>query len=124
MRAIISSVFCLALGVAIGWYIERNHAEHVLTDGLAQGVQAIGRCKANEAARDVRAVTLIQSGENDKAVQFLSTPIAHYYYIYSSTALEDRRGSELRTLIEELVKTNEIVADEMNRYKTNYIDGK
>jgi hypothetical protein len=124
MRTIISSVFCLALGAAIGWYIERNHEEHVLTEGLAQGVQAIERCKAAEAARDVRAVTLIQSGENDKAVRFLSTPIAHYYYIYSTTALEDRWGSELRVLIEELVKTNEIVADEMNSYKTNHIDSK
>jgi hypothetical protein len=124
MRTTISSVFCLALGAAIGWYVEHTHQEHLLTEGLAQGLQAIERGEAVEAARAVRAVTLIQSGENDKAVRFLSTPIAHYYYIYSTTALDDRRGSELRVLIEELVKTNEIVADEMNRYKTNYISSK
>jgi hypothetical protein len=124
MRTIIAFVFCLALGVVVGWYIERNHAERVLTEGLAQGLQAIERCEAVEAAHGVRAVTLIQSGENDKAVRFLCAPIAHYYYIYSTTALQDRRGSQLRILIEELVKTNELVADEMNRYKTNYINSK
>jgi hypothetical protein len=124
VRTIISSVICLALGVTIGWYIERNHREQVLTEGLAQGLQAIERCEAVEAARNVHAVTLIQSGQNDKAVQFLATQIAHYYNIYSGTALEDTNGPRLRILIEELVKTNEIVAAEMSRYKSNYSDSK
>ena len=77
-----------------------------------------------EAARDVRAIKLIESGETQNAVQMLSRPIPQYYYLYAIHAGTDRQR-KMRAMIEELVSTNKIVADEMTNQMANFeIHGK
>ena len=70
------------------------------------------------AARAIRAIQLIQSGETQQAVQLLSGPIANYYSEYGASGVNDRR-SKLRSLVEELAKTNQLVAARLAEASSN-----
>jgi hypothetical protein len=74
-------------------------------------VQTMESSDALAAATSIRAIGLIESDDTQKAVQLLSRPIAHYYYIYADTGTNDERSTKLRGLIEQLISTNKIVAD-------------
>jgi hypothetical protein len=62
-----------------------------------------------EAARAARAIQFIDAGQHEEAVRLLSGPVAHYYSVYGALNTNERR-SKVRSLIEELAKTNQVVA--------------
>jgi hypothetical protein len=124
MKTVISSAVSMALGALIGWYVARNCVKHATTEIVEQMVQTMEGSASVEIARDIRAISLIQSGESERAVQSLCAPIASYYYAYDTATGKDVRRLKLRVLIEELARTNKIVADEMKMHMINYSDTK
>ena len=62
------------------------------------------------AAVSARTISLIDSGQDQQAVQILSSPIAHYYHFYASSTFTNEQWLKLRAMIEGLARTNQIVA--------------
>ena len=94
MKALIASVVSLLFGLAIGWYIERGRAEHEKTQIVQQTVEGSETSDRERAVRAVRAIESIQSGDTQKAVQLLSTPVAQYYTLYTESGIRDEKRAE------------------------------
>ena len=118
MKRVIAAIASLALGVALGWYIEHHRAQREKAEIVQQMVEGMESSDGDGAARAVRAIQLIQSGETQQAVQLLSSPIASYYSEYRAVGANDRR-SKLRSLVEELARTNQVVAARLVAAATN-----
>jgi hypothetical protein len=119
MKTPFASVVSLLLGVAIGWYAERRHAEHEMTQIVQQMVEGGESCDRERAVRAVRAIQFIQSGEIQQAVHILSTPVAHYYTLYTEAGNKEERRAETRALIEQLARTNQVVAARIAEVSSN-----
>jgi uncharacterized protein YneF (UPF0154 family) len=124
MKILIASV-SLLVGLIIGCYIGyKCYERHITNEAVEQMLKTIESQDGEEAARDVRAIELIESGEAQNAVQMLSKPIPQYYYLYAVHAATDQER-KMRDMIEQLVSTNKIVADEMTNQMVNFeINGK
>ena len=120
MKPLIISTASLLVGVAIGCYVGYSYCDrHVTNEAVEQMLQGMESSDGEHAARAVRVIELIDSGENQKAVQMLSRPIADYYSSYAIHAGIDRE-QKTRAMIEQLASTNKIVADAI----TNEMRGK
>ena len=71
------------------------------------------------AARAVRAIELIQLGENQQAVQMLSHPIAYYYHLYAINGGTATRR-QMRDMIERLSISNQVVAAVMTNMASDF----
>jgi hypothetical protein len=118
MKTLIASAVSLLIGLGIGWCIEHRHAEHEMTDAVKLMVQAGESSDCEHAARAVRAVQFIESGDTQRAVQLLSGPIAHYYSVYGDDHSNDER-SKVRALIEQVARTNQVVAARIAEASSN-----
>ena len=107
MKIFIASAASVLLGLATGWYIEHRHAEREKSEVVEQMMQGTESSDREHAARAARAVQLIQAGETNQAVEVLSAPIAHYYAVAGPN---DDRSAKVRALIEQIARTNQIVA--------------
>ena len=105
--------------MAIGWYAERRHAEHEKAQIVQEIVEGGESSDRERAVRAVRAIESIQSGDTQQAMQFLSTPIAHYYTLYTEPGNSQERRSETRALIEQLARTNQVVAARIAEFAGN-----
>ena len=121
MKLKLAVALLMIAAMSIGFFIGRFHAggaaepSHTgpqLSDVVAQMVETMESSSGVEAARDVRAIEFIESGETKTAVQLLSRPIAEHYHSYAVNADTERRR-KLRAAIEQLASTNKIVADEL-----------
>ena len=56
------------------------------------------------------AIPCIEAGDTQKAVQYLSFTIGHYYSHYAIQSRPDELRLKLRTQIEQLASTNQIIA--------------
>ncbi len=120
MKTLIVSFVSLLLGLAAGWYFEHRQAEHEMTNAV-KDIQIHNR---QEAAIDLRAIELIQSGDTQRVVQLLSFPIASFYawnmnLIHNDNATVPWNDEVTRGLliqIEQFAQTNAVVAAQI---KTN-----
>ena len=119
MKTLIASVVALLLGIAIGWHAERRHAEHEKAQIVQETVERGEISDRERAVRAVHAIESIQSGDTQQAVQILSTPIAHYYTLYAEAGSKEERRAETRALIEQLARTNQIVAARIAEFSSN-----
>jgi hypothetical protein len=111
MKTFVASVVSLLVGLAIGCCIGYRYYEwHITNEAIQQMVKGGESSDAYEAAMSARAIGLIDSGEEQKAVRMLSYPIAHYYYIYASSTFTNEQRLKLRAMIDSLASTNQIVA--------------
>ena len=94
----------------MGWYLEHRRAEHEKTSIADLMVSGDESSDAVHAARAIKVIGLIGSGDTQDAVESLSRPIADYYVRYLNYADENQRRAKLRALIEDLIRTNMIVA--------------
>jgi hypothetical protein len=114
MKTLIVSFVSLLLGLAAGWYFEHRQAEHEMTDAVKH-IQIHNR---QEAAIDLRAIELIQSGDTHRVVQLLSIPIASFYAWNMNLIHNDKVAvpwnnevtKSLLTQIEQFARTNQVVA--------------
>jgi hypothetical protein len=111
MKTIIASIVSLLLGLAIGCYIgHRDYDRHTTNEAVDLMVQGTETSEALQATIGARAIEFIGAGDTQEAVQLLSGPIARYYTLYSATGRNDERSTKLRDLIEQLARTNQVVA--------------
>ncbi len=110
MKTLIASAVSLLVGLLIGWYFERQHAEAEKIEFSQLMVQGTESSVSLQAAEAARAIELIGSGQPEGALHLLCRPVAHYYVLYSTTVTNDERSVKLRSLIEELARTNQVLA--------------
>lgn len=115
MKTFIYAVICLLFGIGIGWFIGHSQTKHETSEAVGQMVQATESSDATEAARDARAIALIDSGQTESAVRLLCAPLANYYYIYGTNTDQGNR-SKVHVLIENLIKSNNTVAKEITNH--------
>jgi len=118
MKTFLASVVSLILGLGLGWYLEHHRAEREKTEIVQQMVEGGESSDGEHAARAARAIQFIDSGQPQEAVRLLSAPIAHYYLEYGELSVNERR-SRVRSLIEGLAKTNQVVAARIAEAATN-----
>jgi hypothetical protein len=119
MKTVIASVVSLVLGLGLGWYIEHHRSQREKTEIVQQTVEGGEAADRERALRAVRTIQSIESGDRQKAVQLLSTPIAHYYTLYTEPGTKEEKRSETRAVIEQLAKTNQIVAARIAELSSN-----
>lgn len=114
MKTLVASFVSLLLGLAIGWYFEHRQADGEMKNAV-KDVQIQNR---QEAAIDLRAIELIQSGDTQQVVQLLSIPIASFYawnmYLThndkATVPWNDEVTRGLLAQIEQFAQTNQVVA--------------
>ena len=114
MKTIATSLVSLLVGIALGWYVG-----YVRPNGKAnrEAMKQFAIMDADDsmaAAVAVRAISLIQSGESQKAVEGLVRPVGMFYR-YRKTRASTEAHSNLLARIEQLATTNQIVATELHR---------
>jgi hypothetical protein len=118
MKLKLAVVLLMVAAIALGFFVGRFHAgsyaqhrdaEHEVTEAIDLAVQGTETSAALQATLGVRAIEFIDSGDTQQAVQLLSGPIARYYTLYP-LGRNDERSEKLRGLIEELARTNQVVA--------------
>ena len=118
MKTFFATAIALLLGYMVGWHVEHRRAQQRETE-IAQRVrQGMESFDAERAARAVRAIEAIESGEGRKALQLLRPPIADYYSLYAEHQ-RGAQGSNTLVMIEELARTNQLVAAWIAAASTN-----
>lgn len=116
MKIMVASLVCLFVGFGIGWHLADNlDAHREVRHELEQQEMSSGAA----ATLAVEAIKCIDSGDNQKAVQFLSLPIAHYCVIYEYPPTTNESLIKLRARIDQLALTNHIVAAQIKK-ETSY----
>ncbi len=111
MKALIASGVSLLVGLAIGGYIGyRYHDRHITNEAVEQMLEGMESSERLEAARGIRAIELIQSGDSQQAVQMFSIPIADFYSWHVNLTHNEQRTKDLLARIEQLARTNQAVA--------------
>ena len=119
MKTVIPSLVSLVLGLGLGWYIEHHRSQREKTENRAADAGRRRGVRSRAALRAVRAIQSIESGDTQKAVQLLATPIAHYYTLYRGPGSKEENRPETRAVIEQLSKTNQIVAARIAELSSN-----
>jgi hypothetical protein len=119
MKTMIASLVSLVFGLGLGWSIEHHRFQREKTEIVQQTVEGGETSDRERAVRAVRAIQSIESGDTQKAVQLLSTPIAHYYTLYTGPGTKEEKRPETRAVIEQLAKTNQIVAARIAELSSN-----
>lgn len=110
MRAWIAAAGIALVGSLLGWRVGHGLEKRKTTEVVEQMVQTMESASAAETARDIRVIELIGSGETQAAIRLLCTPLQSYYSIYGAEGDTNSQRSQLRLLIEQLVKSNDFVA--------------
>lgn len=110
MKTIIISLVALVIGISAGWYA--GYTRPIAQDSRWMRAQedAYESGNAMAASLAVDVIQCIDSGETQKALQFLSLPIASYYSTYSLHAGTNAQRLKVSSRIEQLAQTNQIVA--------------
>jgi hypothetical protein len=119
MKIILATVIALFLGLGIGWYIGHRQAFYYVPETTREALAGIESSDGEKAARAVRAIQAIDSGDAQGAVQLLSHPVAYYYLLYSDINTNERRRRMI-AMIQQLARTNQIVAARIAEFSTNY----
>jgi len=124
MKALIASGVSLLVGLLLGGYIGyRYYDRHITNEAVEQMLGGVESSESLEAARGIRAIELIQSGDSQQAIQMFSIPIADFYSWHVNLTHNNEQTKDLLTRIEQLARTNQIVAaqikTEMNDGETN-----
>lgn len=119
MKTLVVSTISLLVGAVIGWSLGRAQVKHRLAEAVELMVSGAESSDAAEAARDAQVIGFIESGDIPAAVQSLCTPIAHFYGRYEASTETNDRRSRVRALIEQLARTNPVVAARIAEVSTN-----
>jgi hypothetical protein len=124
MRTSIASTASLLLGLLLGGYAgHRFYERQVTNEAVHQMLQAAESSERERAARAVLAIEMIESDDTQQAVRLLSRPIASYYAQYADIRRHDEHSTNLIARIEQLAKTNAIVASRIAEAVTNSRSG-
>jgi len=111
MKNFATSIIFLLIGLAVGSYIGYRycdrHTSNVAMQAMVESLESHDALMASVSAQTIR---LIDSGQDQQAVQMLSLPIASYYYVYASSTFTNEQRLKLRVMIDTLASTNRTVA--------------
>lgn len=110
MKVIIISLVTLLVGVGIGWHFGYTHSNLQAAKEVGSVLEAQEDGDAVAASFAVEAVRCIDAGDTQKAVQFLSLPIAHYCVVFHYDSPTNESRLKLRSRIDQLAQTNQVVA--------------
>lgn len=111
MKTFITIIVSALIGLSAGFFIGyRYYQRHITNEAVQQLVESGESSDALLAATSVRAITSIDSGHSQEAVEMLSRRIAHYYSIYATSSFTNEQRLKLRSMIDDLARTNPIVA--------------
>jgi hypothetical protein len=120
MKTPILSIAWFLIGLAIGGYVGyRYYESHVASEAVQQMVKTRESSDHEKAARAVLAIEMIESGDTQQALRLLSYPIGTYYSEYADIRRHDEHSTNLIARIEQLAKTNAIVASRIVEAITN-----
>ncbi|HKW29121.1 MAG TPA: hypothetical protein VJT54_07290 [Verrucomicrobiae bacterium] len=120
MKTFVTSIILLLVGLAAGFYIGYRYCDrHTSNLAMQAMVESLESHNALMASMSARTISLIDSGQDQQAVQMLSFPIASYYYVYASSRFTNEQRLKLRALIDGLASTNQIVAAQIAREMSN-----
>ena len=120
MKTCIASVISLLVGLAIGWPLGCHYYDRHYTNlAIQQMVEDIESSDAMTASLNTHAIGLIDSGQDQTAVQILSIPVASYYFLYASSQFTNEQRLKLRILIDRLASSNQIVAAQIAKEMSN-----
>jgi len=115
MKIIVISLVSLLIGVGAGWYFGYTRPVAQVARELHQETDDDQLSSAAAAVFATEAVSCIDSGETQKAVQFLSLPIAHYCVVFAHHPSTNEGQLKLRARIDELARTNQVVAAQITK---------
>jgi hypothetical protein len=111
MRTFIPSLICLLVGLSAGFFVGyRYYERHITSEATQQMIQGMESSQRLAAARGVRAIELIQSGQTQQAIRMFSVPVADFYSWYAPLAHNDEETKKLLVWIEQAASTNAAVA--------------
>jgi hypothetical protein len=120
MKTMAISLVSLLIGICVGWYAGYTRPFHEGLRYLHTQDDAYESGHAMAASLAVDAIQSFDAGESQKAIQFLSLPIASYYSTYSIFAGTNAERLKVTARIEQLAQNNQIVAARIKPY-TNYL---
>jgi len=85
-------------GLAIGWYAGRGQARHETTEAVQQMMETMESYDAAEAVTSIRAIGLVESGQYQKASEYLSKPIAVYEHRFGHLQPTEERTNVLQKI--------------------------
>jgi hypothetical protein len=115
MKTIAISLVSLLVGIGVGWHFGYTRAITQAGTEIHGELDAYESGDAKAAAFAAEAIRCIDSGETQKAVQFLSLPIASYYSAYAIRAGTNAQRLKLRAYIEQTAQTNQVVAAQIKK---------
>jgi len=111
MKAFLASGFCLLIGLAGGFFLGyRYHEGHITNEAVQEMGLSLESSDRLAAARGVRAIEVIQSGDTQRAIQMFSVPVADFYSGYTRLTHNDEKTKKLLLWIEQVASTNVAVA--------------
>jgi hypothetical protein len=116
MKIIIITLVSLLVGVGIGWYLGYTRPIAQASRDMHDEESAYESGDAKAAAIAIDTISCIDSGDTEKAVQFLSLPIAGYYNIYAKRIGTNEQRLKICDNIEQLARTNQIVAARIKNF--------
>ena len=110
MRIIIASLVCLLVGSGIGYYLGYTRPTAKADRYVLEQMHQMEDDDAAAVVIAMEAIPAIEAGDAQKAVQYLSFTIASYYTTHAIHPHPDELRLKLRTEIEQLASTNQIIA--------------
>ena len=115
MKIIIISLVSLLVGIGIGWYCGYTRPTAQAAREVRGELDAYESGDAKAAVFAAEAVACIDSGETQRAVQFLSLPIASYYSVYAVHAGTNAQRLKVRGYIDQVARSNQVVAAQIKK---------
>jgi len=110
MKIIIASLVCLLVGLGIGYYFGYTRPTAKTDRYVWEQMHQMEGGDAAAVVIAMDAIPAIEAGDAQKAVQYLSFTIASYYTTHAIQPHPDELRLKLRTEIEQLASTNQIIA--------------
>src|SRR5450759_314590 len=115
MKIIIALTVGLLIGAGVGWYAGYTRPLTKSNRDARRYLTTMEVDDSTAAIFAVRAIPIVESGDTQKAVQWLAKPIGSYYRVYETKAGTNAERLSLRAKIEQLASTNSVVAAEIHR---------
>jgi uncharacterized protein YneF (UPF0154 family) len=111
MKALIASIVCLVVGLAVGVFVgHRSYERHITNEAVQQMLSGMESSQRLEAMMSIRAISLAESGDTQHVAQIFSPLIASFYSEYAPMTHNDKRTRDLLARIEQLSRSNQVVA--------------
>jgi hypothetical protein len=120
MKTLVAVAISLIVGFVIGSFLGYRYSESQDTNwAMRQMMEQRETSEAYTAGLSMRAIGLMDSGEDKKAIRVLSFPIANYYETYAWRTSTNEERLKLCAWIDGMAGSNQIVAAEISKWVSN-----